>query len=86
MYGASVYPHDLGHVAMKMDRMMTHPFAWLCTISWGRSGMSFTHFRALRDGAICFLTKPFDEAVLIKSLRTAVEQRRRAGETSQPED
>jgi two-component system response regulator FixJ len=40
--------------------------------------------RALRNCAICFLTKPFGEAVLIKSLRTAVEQRRRAGETSQP--
>jgi FixJ family two-component response regulator len=30
--------------------------------------------RALEDGAICFLTKPFDEDVLIRCLDTAVER------------
>lgn len=30
--------------------------------------------RALKDGAICFLTKPFDEDVLIRCLDTAVER------------
>jgi len=30
--------------------------------------------RALQDGAICFLTKPFDEDVLIRCLDTAVER------------
>jgi FixJ family two-component response regulator len=29
--------------------------------------------RALEDGAICFLTKPFDENVLIDSLNTAID-------------
>lgn len=32
--------------------------------------------RALRDGAICFLTKPFDEDVLIRCLDTAVDRGR----------
>ena len=32
--------------------------------------------RALKDGAICFLTKPFDEDILISCLGTAVERHR----------
>ena len=32
--------------------------------------------RALSDGALCFLTKPFDEDTLISCLNKAVEQRR----------
>lgn len=32
--------------------------------------------RALKDGALCFLTKPFDEDILIRCLRTAVERYR----------
>jgi FixJ family two-component response regulator len=34
--------------------------------------------QALHDGALCFLTKPFDEDILIDCLNTAVEQRRGA--------
>lgn len=33
--------------------------------------------RALDDGAICFLTKPFDDETLIECLDTAIEQHRR---------
>ena len=36
--------------------------------------------RALEDGAVCFLTKPFDEDILIKCLDAAVKQR--PGKTS----
>ena len=32
--------------------------------------------RALKDGAICFLTKPFDEDILISCLGKAVERHR----------
>jgi FixJ family two-component response regulator len=32
--------------------------------------------RALKDGAKCFLSKPFDESVLIKCLNTAVQRPR----------
>jgi FixJ family two-component response regulator len=32
--------------------------------------------RALKDGAICFLIKPFDEDILISCLGTAVERHR----------
>jgi FixJ family two-component response regulator len=32
--------------------------------------------QALSEGAICFLTKPFDESLLINCLDTAVERRR----------
>jgi FixJ family two-component response regulator len=32
--------------------------------------------RALKGGAICFLTKPFDGSVLIEHLHTALEQHR----------
>jgi FixJ family two-component response regulator len=32
--------------------------------------------RAFSDGALCFLTKPFDEDILIDCLNKAVEQRR----------
>jgi FixJ family two-component response regulator len=35
-----------------------------------------TRKQALSEGAICFLTKPFDESLLISCLDTAVEQRR----------
>jgi FixJ family two-component response regulator len=31
--------------------------------------------RALGDGAICFLTKPFDEDVLIRCLETVIDRR-----------
>ena len=37
--------------------------------------------RALNDGAICFLTKPFDEHILISCLGAAVD-RHRSGATS----
>jgi FixJ family two-component response regulator len=33
-----------------------------------------TRKQALNDGAMCFLTKPFDEETLIKCLNTAVDQ------------
>jgi len=32
--------------------------------------------QAIRDGAICFLTKPFEEGALIKCLNTAVQAHR----------
>jgi FixJ family two-component response regulator len=35
--------------------------------------------RALEDGALCFLTKPFDEDILIKCLGTAVARHRGEG-------
>ncbi len=35
-----------------------------------------TRQQALDDGAICFLTKPFDEATLIECLNTALDQHR----------
>jgi FixJ family two-component response regulator len=35
-----------------------------------------TRKQALHDGAICFLTKPFDEDILIGCLNTAVDQHR----------
>ncbi|WP_275944993.1 response regulator [Bradyrhizobium sp. dw_411] len=38
-----------------------------------------TRKQALDDGAICFLTKPFDEGTLIECLNTALDQHR--GET-----
>jgi FixJ family two-component response regulator len=35
-----------------------------------------TRRQALSEGAICFMTKPFDESTLISCLDTAVEQHR----------
>jgi FixJ family two-component response regulator len=35
-----------------------------------------TRRQALNDGAICFLTKPFDEGTLIECLNTALDQHR----------